>query len=223
MPRSVVRRGLRPLAIAVALLAVTLSGCAEKRVSEGIFLAQQGDYERAIASFRAALERSPESAIAHYNLGYALSADVRTRASEGRFEGTTDALREANARFGDAVALEPDRYGREVATARRFNFSELYNLAIDTSRRGELDHAERTLELAAIATDDALSAQRARVLDLQIEMSRALASSNGDARARYMRILSELEQIKEDGPADDRLVDEIENTLARARALIDAE
>ena len=214
------RPGRRLLAAVVLGLLVLPTGCAEKQVSEGIYLAQQGDYQRAIDAFRAALERSPESAIAHYNLGYALSADARTKAASGRFEGTTESMREASRRFGEAIALDPDRYATEVATARQFNFTELYNLAIDTSRRGALDDADRILRLAAIATDDALNAQRVRVLRLQIEMSQALATGGAEARERYMRVLAELEGIKEDGLADDALVYEIENTLARARALI---
>jgi len=228
-PVAPVRRPLSPRAVSSPLVlmcaAVTLvvgSGCAAKRVSEGIYHARQGDYDQAIESFRDAVRRDPQSAIAHYNLGYALSAHVRERCQRSEFGGTTDDLREANARFAEAVALDPDDYASDVATARSFNFTELYNLAIDTSGRGQLDAAEHVLGLAAIATDDALSAQRARVLGLQIEMSRALASSAADSRERYMRVLADLERIKADGPVDDTLVDEIENTLARARALLDA-
>lgn len=205
----------------LGVLILLLTGCAEKRVSEGIYHARQGDYPEAIAALRSAVDRAPDSAIAHYNLGFALSADAFERAETGRFDGTDDTLREANARFADAVALDPDDYAGRVSAAREESFRRLYNLAVDESSAGDLPAAERILELARVVTTDALSVQRTRVLGLQIEMSEALASSASDAHERTMRVLADLERIRTEGPADDALVDEIENTLARVRALLD--
>lgn len=213
---------LRPVLLVVAIAALAF-GCAQKQVSTGIYQLRQGDFSDAVASFRDAVARDPDAAIAHYNLGFALGADVRARAAGGDFDGTVEDLREAYRHFDRAVALDPDTYAGTVATARRFDFGELYNLAVDFSGSGALDDATETLVLAREAAADALSAQRANVLRLQIDMSRALAAGGPDARERYMGVLAELDRIRREGPVDDALVDEIENTLARARALIGAD
>ncbi len=213
---------LRPT-VALVTVAALFAGCAEKQVSTGIYQLRQGDFSEAVASFRDAVERAPDSAIAHYNLGFALGADVRARAAGGDFDGSVEDLREAQRHFDRAVTLDPDTYAGAVATARRFDFGELYNLAVDFSARGALDDAIEALVLARVAAPDALSAQRARVLRLQIDMSRALAAGGPGARERYMSVLAELDRIRREGPVDDALVDEIENTLARARALIGAD
>jgi len=213
---------LRPILFVAAATALAL-GCAERQVSTGIYQLRQGDFSEAVASFRDAVARDPDSAIAHYNLGYALSADVRARATTQDFDGAVDDLREANRSFDRAVSLDPDTYAREVTTARRFNFGELYNLAVDLSRGNALDDAIHALALARVAATDALSAQRANVLRLQIDMSRASSTGGPDARERYMGMLAELDRIRREGPVDDALVDEIENTLARARTLIETD
>ena len=92
---------------------------------------------------------TPDAAIAHYNLGYALSAKVRDEAAVGRYDGIRMELREANQHFVDAAALDPETYADDVATARRFNFTELYNLAVDASTAGASYSQRQAMRLIA--------------------------------------------------------------------------
>lgn len=205
---------------AAVLIAATLTACAEKHVSSGIYHLRQGDHESAIEAFREALEHDPDAAIAHYNLGYALSAKVRDEAVAGRYDGIRMELREANQHFVDAAALDPETYADDVATARRFNFTELYNLAVDASTAGTFDPAARALALAFEATDDPIETKRALVLGLQIDLSRALDSSASYSQRQAMRLIARLERLRTEPPVDAVVAAEIEALLERVQSIL---
>lgn len=147
-------------------------------------------------------------------------AAVAAAAAQDSTNGQLGRLTEADHHWSIAERLDPAQFTPLVESARAFRFGELYNLAVERSGRGEMSRARRLLELARTTSDAPSHRNRTRVLDLQIALSETLQLDAPDRSPRTMKILYELESLKDDGADDDALLDEIENTLARARSLL---
>ncbi len=120
----------------------------------GIAQAEAGQHAPAIAVFRKALERDPEYALAHSNLGTALarSGDLRGAIehlehavkSDPALASAWNALGSARASQGEETrALECWKRAFELDPAQ---YDALYNIAIVEGRRGNVEAARKSLQ-----------------------------------------------------------------------------
>ena len=133
----------------------------------GIAQAEAGQLAPAIAVFRKALERDPEYALAHLNLGTALarSGDVRGALehlehavkSDPAIASAWNALGSARARQGDeAGALECWKRAVDLDPTQ---YDALYNIAIVEGRRGNVEAARKSLQRFVATAPPALFAK----------------------------------------------------------------
>ena len=190
------------------------------RNSLGVHYVQLGRNDDARAQFLAALELSPDHAVAHYNLG--LIAILGNRAEEA-FTHLNKAIAvkptyaEAHSNLGvllDAVGRPDEAFGhyRKALELRPDNAAALANLARLLMRRGRpdqaIDHLERLqrlqpenpVVLGNLAAAYAANGQISRaVRSARDAMQRAIADKNEPLARQLGTMLQEFEQQEQAG------------------------
>lgn len=200
-PRREPTQGPAALVLAVVLLAFGGSVLARERsetapslVNRGVELAQGGDLDRAISAYRRALQLEPRDAIAHYDLGLALS----------RLQQFPEAIEH----LSRAVALAPEddyrgalsgahiNHGVQLARAGdREKAIEAYRAALTVNE--ELPQAHYNLALAQQQAGDRTAAIASFTRALELDASELHRESLADALARDgMELMTEKKYVE---------------------------
>lgn len=212
------------LALAIAVAAVAgLAACKNPFTSSGLIYNDLGEYKKAEAAFRRALEDNPEDAEALFNLGLTMTErfkiddrnSTRTDAELAKelkikpdqadafraasFDSAKVKSSEATKLYRLAAEVDSLEYGKLAQDNVQSNYSFAFNKAVRFKDQERWDEASRYFDLAYAIDSDGEHGIRARTPLVQLRLSSArdeLRASQDDPDAKARAVVKVEEAIK---------------------------